>query len=161
MKNIKKSIDWALKIVEEIPEKYQVSAFPHLLRFAFESLEDTDEELVFKEPKLKAPNSNSPLSEVLSKLPDAHTLATRGDRDQHVAWAIAELFSRNEEANNVSILEIIRDHLAISPPGRQNTNRSLRNLTPKYVLRTKLHNKFHYVPSAKLAEVFENLKDER
>ncbi len=90
----------------------------------------------------------------------AHILAKKGSRDQHIAWAIAELFSRNEEANNLSIRDVIREYLAISPPGRQNTSRSLRNLTPKYVLRTKTDNKYHYIPNAQLAEIFQNLNDE-
>ena len=157
MKTTKEAIDFALKLAEDVPEEYRIVAFPELLRYSLSSL--TTISSITKNSELPR-NGSVSLDNFSNTLPDLQVLVKKGNRDQHVAWAIAELFSRNEEANNLSIREIIREHLAISPPERQNTNRSLRNLTPKYVLRTKTDNKYHYVPSAHLAEVFENLKDE-
>ncbi len=157
MKTTTEAIDFALKLAEDVPEEYRLIAFPELLRYSLSSLATVSS--IAKDSEL--PRNHSISSDNISDtLPDLHILAKKGSRDQHIAWAIAELFSRNEEANNLSIRDVIREYLAISPLGRQNTNRSLRNLTPKYVLRTKTDNKYHYIPNAQLAEIFQNLNDE-
>ncbi len=161
MKNPKDAIDWAIQVSENLPEKYRESAFPELLRYALASEEISKSETRNAKVPLEKIVTPSPMVNVLNNLPEAHLLATKGNRDQHVAWAVAELNSRGEEAINVTIRKIIKEHLAVTPPTRQNTNRSLRNLTPKYIIRAKTGKKYHYVSSAKLAEIFKDLKDEK
>lgn len=158
MKNPQKEIDWAIGIAEKLPEKFQQSAFSELLRFALNH-DDEDDSFTkkIKSNKQKLDAEEIDTSEVV---PDLDLLASNGNKDQHVAWAVAELYSKGEDVNNESIRKIIRQHLAIAPPNRQNTNRSLRNLTPKYISRTKTGNKYIYVPSKRISEIFNDLKDE-
>ncbi len=157
MKNPQKEIDWAIEIAEKLPDKFQQPAFSELLRYAlFHSEKEKELE---EKPKGKLQQK---LPEKVSSdgFPDLDLLAKQGNRDQHVAWAVAELHLNNEEVNNQTIRKVIREKLAITPPIRQNTNRSLRNLTPKYITRTKIGKKYHYEPSANFLEIFDNLGEE-
>lgn len=158
MKVPQKEIDWAIAIAEKLPEKFQQSAFSELLRFALNH--DDEDEGITKRIK---PNKQKLAAEDIDTsglFPDLDLLASTGNKDQHVAWAVAELHARGEDVNNEAIRKIIREHLAIAPPSRQNTNRSLRSLTPKYVTRTKMGKKYSYAPSQKISEIFNDLKDD-
>ena len=153
MKNPKESINWAMELAKDVPEEFRVVAFAELLRYSLSLIPN-----IPSGPNLTQSNHPlPPLRNISSELPDLHLLAQKGSRDQHVAWAVAELYARSEEINNESIRRIIKEHLAITPPVRQNTNRSLRDLTPKYIIRTKTGNKYFYSPSARLPEIFEGL----
>jgi hypothetical protein len=155
MKNPKESIEWAIGLAKDVPEEFQVVAFAELLRYSLNLISNT-----LSNPDLNKNNrSLPPLHNISNGLPDLHLLAKKGSRDQHVAWAVAELYARGEEINNESIRRIIKEYLAITPPVRQNTNRSLRDLTPKYIIRTKTGKKYFYTPSARLLEIFEGLED--
>jgi len=157
MKNPQKEIDWAIEIAEKLPEKFQQPAFSELLHYAlFHS--DEDEQLA-KKPKDKL-QPKIPDEVISDGFPDLHLLAKQGNRDQHVAWAVANLYLNKEEVNNEAIRKVIREKLAITPPGRQNTNRSLRNLTPKYITRTMVGKKYNYAPNANFLEVFSELGEE-
>lgn len=154
MKNPQKEIDWAIKIAEKLPEKFQQPAFSELLRYAL--FYSAREKEVEEKPKGKLQQKFS--EKVTSdEFPDLGLLAKQGNRDQHVAWAVAELHLTNEEVNNQTIRKVIREKLAITPPIRQNTNRSLRNLTPRYITRTKIGKKYNYEPSENFLKIFEKL----
>jgi len=156
MKIPQKEIDWAVQVAEKVPEKYQQSAFSELLRHALSQMDGEEDGL---KKAIKKTIVKSPITDVSGDFPDLHLLATQGNRDQHVAWAVAELYLREEDVNNNSIRKIIKEQLAITPPARQNTNRSLRNLTPKYIARTKIGRKYQYAPAIKFTEIFNGLED--
>jgi len=161
MSDPKEAIDWSLKMVEGVPEEHRVAAFSELLRY---SLSSQSEPVNIPDQKTNLPQKDSQLSlvhDISKKLPELDLLAKKGSRDQHVAWAVAELYVRNEEVNNESIRRILKEHLAITPPARQNTNRSLRDLTPKFIIRTKVGKKYFYTPSIRLPEIFEGLEDSK
>ena len=128
----------------------------HLVR-SFEE----DPEFEIGEKQTQPKGLPSELREVMKGIPDAHLIATKGDRDQQIAWAVAELFTRGEEINNQTIREIIRIHLAITPPNEPNTSRSLQKLTPKYIMREKGESgkAYSYSPTINLIELFDDLKD--
>lgn len=157
MNNPQKEINWAIEIAEKLPEKFQQSAFSELLHYAlFHSDESKRSEKKTKD-KLQTKIPEKVLSD---GFPDLDLLAKQGNRDQHIAWAIAELYLNNMDVNNESIRKVLREKLAITPPGRQNTNRSLRNLTPKYITRTMVGKKYNYAPSTNFLEVFNDLEEE-
>jgi hypothetical protein len=155
MKDPKESIEWAMGLTKDVPEEFRVVAFAELLRYSLSLISNTPGNSDLNKNNRPLPS----LHNISNGLPDLHLLAQKGSRDQHVAWAVAELFARGEEVNNESIRRIIKEHLAITPPVRQNTNRSLRDLTPKYIIRTKVGKKYFYSPSARLLEIFEGLED--
>lgn len=155
MKNPRESIEWAMGLAKGVPEEFRIVAFSELLRYSLNLISNTSS----NPDVIKNNRPLPPLHNISDGLPDLHLLAQKGSRDQHVAWAVAELYARSEEINNESIRRIIREHLAITPPARQNTNRSLRDLTPKYIIRTKTGKKYFYTPSARLLEIFEGLED--
>jgi hypothetical protein len=157
MKIPQKEIDWAIQVAEKLPDKFQQSGFSELLRYALSQIDDEHPQ---KKPVQKV-IVKLPVTKVSHDFPDLHRLAKEGNRDQHVAWAVAELFTREEEVNNISIRQIIKDHLAINPPSRQNTNRSLRNLTPKFIVRTKNGRKYHYAPATSFSQIFVGLKEDQ
>ena len=157
MKTPKESINWAKELAEGVQEEYRVAAFAELLRYSLNvdaGIPDAPNPPASRHPL-------PPLHDISNGLPDLQLLAKKGSRDQHVAWAVAELYARGEEINNESIRKIIREYLAITPPGRQNTNRSLRDLTPKNIIRTKVGKKYIYSPSAMLLDIFVGLGDEK
>lgn len=157
MKNPQKEIDWAIGIAEKLPEKFQQTAFAELLRYALLYSDNSE-----------PPNKQLPKKSIhqitketdFKNFSDLDLLSKKGNRDQHIAWAVAELYARNEEVNNNSIRKIIREHLAITPPARQNANRSLRNLTPKYITRTKNGRKYNYTPTEIFIDIFNDLGEE-
>jgi hypothetical protein len=159
MKVPQKEIDWAVQVAEKLPDKFQQSGFSELLHYALFKMED--EVGSHQNKSVQKLIMKLPVTDVSADFPDLHRLAKKGNRDQHVAWAVAELYMREEEVNNNSIRQIIKEHLAITPPSRQNTNRSLRNLTPKFILRTKNGRKYAYAPTPKFTEIFVDLKEDK
>ncbi len=161
MKNPKAAIDWAIELADSLPERYRELAFSELLRHALNTVSEDNVESNFGEVSPKQKETPSVLSSALKDIPDAHLVAAKGDRDQQVAWAVAELFNRGDEINNQAIREIIKTRLAISPPNEPNTSRSLQKLTPKYVMREKGESgkAYSYLPTINLIEIFDDLKD--
>lgn len=161
MNNPKVAAEWAVQMAELLPERYREAAFSVMLKFALESLDkDNFEPRGGQLSQEKTTISNTNLKKIMTGIPDDEVIATKGNRDQQIAWAIAKLVSHSEEANNTTICEIIKTILAINPPTRQNTNRSLRYLVPKYVIREKKKNGrgYSYIPSVKITQIFEGLE---
>jgi hypothetical protein len=101
------------------------------------------------------------LSSVLSNLPPDHLIAENGSYDQKITWAVIRLFKDGQPAVNETIRDHIRLNLSISPPSRQNTNRSLRRLVPKYLSRepSGQGRSLTYFPKPEVLKLFKNLLD--
>lgn len=98
--------------------------------------DDAEDEMVsnLAEEKREAEISDW-FSSAVKKLPPDHLIASEGSYDQKVGWAVMRLFEERKPAVNEAIRDYIRLNLSIAPPSRQNTNRSLRRMTPKFLSR--------------------------
>lgn len=161
MKDVIDALNWAIDEAEKLPERYREIAFSELFQYALAHIgkeivgEKTDDVESFNSV------STSTKFETRDGIPEAHIISVKGKQKHHVAWAIWKINNNGEEANNKSIRDAIRDHLAVSPPNRQNTNRVLRDLTPRYVIRTKVGKEYQYKPSSKIFEAFKDLSDDK
>ena len=161
----KDAVNWAINLSDKLPSEYRVAAFQEFLRF---QLTEHGTEPSFSKPKVPRqvglPNSaNRPfdwVAKVLTDLPPDHLIREAGSEEQKVAWAVVCLARDGQTAFNKSIGEYIRLNLSIAPPNRQNINRALRKLVPKYLSREKLKDRkgLAYLPKPSIAELFSNLK---
>lgn len=95
--------------------------------------------------------------QVLENLPDAHDVAEHGGRNAQTIWAIVTLFSRDQEATNNTIRDLIKAELGIAPEARTNLGTRLQELTPKYITRQKVGRSYRYAPTRGALEVFKGM----
>lgn len=152
---LEKKAKWAIEIAEHLPERYKDNAFRELFRLALQSSVpyDAPQTASSADPRSKL------IEQILSKTPEAYKVAEKGNRDQQVVWAVIELNRRGEGAYNESIREAIKTYLGINPPNRQNTNRAIRNLLPKYLIREKREGGkgFKYEATTNSIKIFEGI----
>lgn len=113
-----------------------------------------------RQPVLDPVESNDWRDRVAGEMPEAYDIQGRGSRQQQAVWAVVTLFARGADATTEEIMKLIRTELGIAPQNEQNTARTLRNLTPRFVMRRDRADGRGYVyePTANALDAFENLR---
>lgn len=176
---IAETLQSAVRMTEGLPEKFQQAAFKEIVRFSLER------QLTQPVP---APNlatasnvvsatrnegnvttaDESSTAAVLSardelpttdELPAPHVVKEQGNRAQQTIWAVIRIHGRGDEVDVPAIQEEIKKALATKPQRANNTSRTLRRLTPKYVNR---HDReegqgYSYTPTEHAFEIFKDL----
>ena len=80
-----------------------------------------------------------------------------GDRTKQAVWAVVTLHGRGAEVTSDAIRDIIRTELGTAPQNGANTARTLRDLTPKYLMRRDRTDGRGYVyqPTANALDAFQ------
>lgn len=162
MSNIEDEINWTLEKIETIPEEYRVAAFKVLLKYKLLGKDDSRQDpegLIISEQDNSTDNSDDWKIKLYKEIPHAHVIAQSGDRKQQALWAVIELHKIDAEANTNSIRETIKKKLAITPETVDNTSKTLKLLTPKYIIREDREKGqgFTYHPTQFSLECFEDL----
>jgi len=160
--NIKSVVKWAMEVADDLPEKYQQTAFAELLRHALRSASDAVQ--IDNGDHAKAAQisiGKSWQSELQNGIPPDHIIAENGSRTQQAAWAVVTLCAQGKEATSKSVREIIQSHLGVTPETLDNTSKRLKELTPKHVTRAKRvqGRGYSYTPTRLILEIFEGLEE--
>lgn len=93
---------------------------------------------------------------------EPHKVAEKGNRQMQAVWAVMELSKDESVADNEAIRKKIKDTLSVKPQSRQDTNRTLRKLVPKYLTRKeKVEGQgYEYFPGPDASDIFERLRSE-
>lgn len=162
MGDVKSVVQWAMEIVDDLPEKYQEAAFAELLRYALSSMPGAAEVDTVADTQAKpALYLSEPWQKkLISKLPEGYLVA-KGSRDQQTVWAVVKLLERGEEATSESVRKIIKTCLGVSPESLGNTSGRLGKLTPRHVKRKEREDGkgYAYTPTVMAFEVFEGLEE--
>lgn len=156
--NIQELLTWTEEQVKALPSEYRAAAFQELLGYKLAARQPESASTaaqVSQSPT--APVASNWISQILSDLPPDFAVSERGSEEQRVAWAVLHLVAAGSLAVNKSIGEEIRLKLSVPPPSRQNINRALRKLTPKYLSREQHGRGLAYFPKPAIRELFANL----
>ncbi len=166
----KEAAKWAEEMSKELPSEYKVAGFQEFLRYRLAISEERnlapDLPIAPNDQDYPKDHKKQPtdwISDLVSEIPADHLIRESGSEDQKVAWAVINLANKGHEGINRAISEYIRFNLGIAPPSRQNINRALRNLFPKYLSREK-HEKtrsYAYMPKPAVKETFAKLKSNK
>lgn len=154
--NYREAIREAAEAAEEAPEELREAAFRTVLERLLEREGGPEKDAPQTPPE--AIESDSWEERLLKELPEGHVVQEEGDRGQQTVWAVATLHGRDLEATTEQIRRIIRTELGIAPQNEQNTARTLRKLTPRFLIRRERPDGRGYVyePTARSVEIFED-----
>lgn len=168
--DIIKKANEAIEIAEDLPGDYKEKAFEviltHLLRGEQPEVPENGQKVTAVKAEEKNGESNKNdlkgwEKRVVNQIPEAYIISDNGNRNQQCTWAVIELYKRGEEASVENVRLIIKDELGLTPQNRSNTSRTLKNLTPKHLSRSKKGKEYYYTPTVNSIEIFEDLvKDE-
>ena len=146
------------EIVEEIPSDLRTSAFAELLKFV---LNPDSESLLLSHdtPAVEGKDTSNAdipewLSNIFSNKPEPHVVAS-GSRQEQAAWGIIQLCSEQKHATKENLREVLKTRLGVTPESKSNTNRTLRNLVPRYLTREESDNGYSYLPTRNILDVFQ------
>lgn len=94
--------------------------------------------------------------EQLAKELPKGSVAAEGTRSQQTVWAVVTLYLRGKEANRDSIRKVIKDELGVTPQSEDNTSRTLKNLVPEHLNRSKEGKIYYYEPIRNAVKIFNN-----
>jgi hypothetical protein len=165
MMDYKAAIREASDAAAEAPEELREIAFRTVLeRLLGTSLPDTSTTENEGSPALGSnhgPTGQRPdwREQVVTGLPEAYRIQEDGNRAQQAVWAVVTLQSRGVEVTSEAIMNVIRTELGIAPQNSMNTARTLRKLTPRFVMRRDRPDGRGYVyePTARALDAFEGL----
>lgn len=154
----KQAIRRAVEAAGEAPEELREAAFRIVLERLLD-LEPAQPNSPTGTPAEKPPKHNSWEERLFANLPEGHLVQERGDRKQQTVWAVASLHQRGTDVTSEEIRRLIRTELGIAPQNDQNTARTLRGLTPRYVVRRDRTEGRGYIyePTARSIEIFEDM----
>lgn len=162
MGDVKSVVQWAMEIVDDLPEKYQEAAFAELLRYALSSMPGAEVDTVADTQAKPDLHPSEPWQKkLMSELPKDYLVAGKGSRDQQTIWAAIKLWEQGDEATSRTVPETIKTKLSVTPESKDNTSKRLRQLTPEYLRREKRKEGqgYTYIPTVKALEVFEGLEE--
>lgn len=156
--NYKEAIRDAAEAAAEAPEGLREIAF----RLVLERL--LDRKIRQDHGEVAAPlgepgERNNWEARLMAELPEAHSVQEAGDRKQQTVWAVATLYTRDLDVTTEEIRRVIRTELGVAPQNEQNTARTLRALTPRFVMRRERLDGpgYIYEPTAHSLQIFEDL----
>jgi hypothetical protein len=164
--DIKKKANEAIEVAEDLPEEYKEKAFEviliHLLRREQpEAPVNSQEVTAVKAEEANGESNKNDLKgwekRVINHLPEAYIISDNGNRNQQCIWAVIEFYKKGEEASVENIRLIIKDELGLTPQNSNNTSRTLKNLTPKHLSRSKKGKEYYYTPTVNSIEIFGEL----
>jgi hypothetical protein len=156
-------IESAMEIAEKLPEKYQVAAFAELvchgLRSAPVLLESDPDEQVRAGPDI--PEEPSLGERLVAELPNDFDVAEKGSRAQQALWAVVKLWQDGAEATPLGVCDTIKMKLGKTAESPDNTSKTLRKLTPRYLERHRSQKGrgYTYVPKKNALEVFDGIQE--
>lgn len=158
---LQKILDQTVEVTETLPERYREIAFSALLRY-FLTSSSKSHIGISNQKQIKDHDSSSESDDgnMVSDLPEAHVIAENGNRAQETMWAALTISARGDEVTTESIMRCIKVELGKSPQKGTNTSTTLKNLTPKYLSRTKAEegSGYTYEPTKNAFRVFEGLE---
>jgi len=159
MGEIENAISRAVAAANSGPEEYREATYVEVLRHLLSKVAPPDE-------PLSGPGLEQGLPEAgparTVTLPEPDLVADSDDHEMQTVWAVMALAEEGREAINETIRQKIELALAVTPQNRQNTNRTLRRLVPRYLARRKKNEGegYAYVPTARAREIFQNLEED-
>jgi len=157
MGDIAKAISTAIEAAKKVPEEFRIVTYQEVLRHELVASDSEEQHSVSAERKPRRPTRVN-RSEI--RLPEAHLVADSGDRSIQIVWAVISLRTEGVEADNEAIRNKIELSLGTKPENRQNTNRTLGGLVPKYLTRheKEIGRGYAFEPAARAIEIFEGLE---
>ncbi len=156
MNAIESAIRDALEAADAGPDEFRSTTYSEVLRFKLSQLVglvDTSSgaaDLRASQRREREPQGGAP---------ESYMLADHGTKEMHVVWAVIEITEEEAIADNKAIRQRIQEVLGVTPQNRQNTNRTLRDLVPRYLRRSvkEQGRGYQYLPGPRALEIFADL----
>ena len=156
MTAIQSAIRDAIEAADAGPDEFRAITYTEILKFKLSQLVAAGH----------APSGSADLevgqgSEqgLQSGAPESFLVADHGTKEMQVVWAVVEITQEGATADNPAIRQRIEEVLGVTPQNRQNTNRTLRTLVPRYLRRTSKEEGrgYQYSPGPRALEIFSAL----
>ena len=160
--DVLRAIAQATEAADNAPEDLRTEAFTTVLAHLLTTASPTGEAPRAVGETLQppaAPPATTWEEAVVEGLPEPHVVRERGNRGHQALWAVVTLQGRGVAATTEDITKLIRTELGLAPQNVPNTARTLRGLTPRYVMRRDRDDGQGYIyqPTAHALDAFEGL----